>query len=203
MLAGSRYPELHKTWINISARVGGLLPNSLLFPSVQRSGDLDMVLRCMEDDFTPPQEGAGEADLLSGHYQMMLSQVWVGDVYEIFRLLIERKLAPESDAFTTLAHHLRLLRIPLEKHEIAAENKLSEPLAMQRYPPNNNETDIYHYSKNDERRAYIMPSGVSNRGSVMWKVIDVKSQKSFWLERRTLSERFVALWGPVPQLHLG
>ena len=48
------------------------------------------------------------------------------------------------------------------------------------------ETDIYHYSKNDERRAYIMPSGVSNRGSVMWQVIDVKnSQKSCCLERRT------------------
>ena len=34
MLAHSRYPELHKTWISISVRVGGLLPNTLLSLSV-------------------------------------------------------------------------------------------------------------------------------------------------------------------------
>jgi hypothetical protein len=64
-------------------------------------------------------EGADEtdqpADLLSAHYQLMLSELWVGAVYEIFRLLIDskRKLTPESDAITSLAHDLRLLRIPL------------------------------------------------------------------------------------------
>jgi len=203
MLARFRYPELHKTWNSISARVGGLLPNSLLLSLVHRTGDLDMILRAMEDDFSAPPEGAGEADwpadLLSDRYQLMLSELWVGVVYEIFRLLTdyERKLAPDSDAIMALAHDLRLLRIPLEKHEIAADKKLSEPLLMQTYAPNNNETDSYYYSKSDARRAYNMPSGVSSRGSVTWYVIDVKSQKSYWLERRALSERIVALWGPV------
>jgi hypothetical protein len=203
MLARFRYPELRETWTSISARVGGLLPNSPLLSSIHRTGDLDMMLRAMEDDFSAPPEGGDEAnrqaDLLSDHYQLMLSELWVGAVYEIFRLLTdsERKLAPDSDAIMALAHDLRLLRIPLEKHEIAADRKLSEPLLMQRYPPNINETDSYHYSKSDARRAYNMPSGVSSRGSVRWYVIDVKSQKSYWLERRALSERIVALWGPV------
>jgi hypothetical protein len=62
ILARSRYPELDKTWVSISVRVGGLLPNSLLMASVQRTVELDMVLRCMEDDFSPAPKGAGEVD---------------------------------------------------------------------------------------------------------------------------------------------
>ncbi len=197
MLARSRYPELRKTWINISARVGSLLPESLLWPSVHRTGNLDMMLRAMEDDYSAQPEGAGDEDLFSDHYQLMFSELWVGAVYEIFRLLNERKLAPDSDAFKALAHDLRLLRIPLEKHEIAADRKLSGPLLMERQPPNNNETDNYRYSSSDTQKAHIMPSGISNRGSSMWQVIDVQSNSSCWLERRALSERIVVLWGSV------
>jgi hypothetical protein len=193
VLARSRYPEIHKAWISTSVQLGGLLPSTLFMLSLQRAGDLDMVLRCMEDDYVPPSEGAGE---LSGHYQSMLSEHWIGAVYEIFRLLIERKLTSDNDAITGLAHHLRLLRIPLEKHEIAADKKLSGPLVMARYPPNNNEADNYYvYSKSDAQRAHGMLSGLSSRGSMMWQVIDLESNISYWLERRDLSERIVALWG--------
>jgi hypothetical protein len=94
-----------------------------------------------------------------------------------------------------LAHELRLLRIPLEKHEIAADRKLTEPLRMHRQPPNNDDTDSYEYSNNDARKAHIMPTGISSRGSVMWQVIDLQSNSSYWLERRDLSERIVALAG--------
>ena len=197
MLARSRYPELHKTWNGISARVGGVLPNSLLFPSIQKTGDLDMMLRAKEDDFSAAPEGAGDEDLFSDHYQLMFSELWVGAVYEIFRLLKERKLVPDRGAFKTLADDLTLLRIPLEKHEIATEWELSKPLLMQRNPPNNDKTDIYQYSKSDPQRAYNMPSGFSSRGSAMWHVFDVKSGISYCLERRALSERIVALWGSV------
>jgi hypothetical protein len=199
MLAHSRYPELHKTWISISVRVGGLLPNTLLSLSVQRAGELDMVLRCMEDDFSPEREGAGEVDLFSFHYQKMLSDIWVGKAYEIFSLLInsKRKLAPKRDAITDLARDLKLLRIPLEKHEIANDRVLSEPLQMERRPPKNNETDIYLYSKSDPQKAMPLEISRSSRGSVRWHVIDVKLERSCWLERRALSERIIALWGPV------
>jgi hypothetical protein len=171
------------------------------YVSVQRTGELDMALRSMEDDFSPPQEGAGDIDLFSGHYQMMLSELWVGDAYEIFRLLRARKLVLDDPAFETLAHDLELLAIPLEKHEIAAERKLTEPPLMQRSPPNNDKTDIYQYSKSGQQRAHIMPSGISSRGSVMWHVFDVKSGISYWLERRTLSERIVALWEDPALVH--
>ena len=81
---------------------------------------------------------------------MMLSELWVDDAYEIFRLLRARKLVLDNPAFDALAHDLKLLGIPLEKHEIAADNKLTEPLLMQRSPPNNDKTDIYQYSKSDQ-----------------------------------------------------
>jgi hypothetical protein len=192
-LAASRYPDLHQTWVKASFQIGSLLPNSLLVSSVQRAGQLDMVLRCMEDDFSLPPEGAKEDAIFSGDCQIMLSELWIGVVYEIFRLLIERKLAFDNDEFMALAHDLRLLRIPLEKHEIAADRKLSGPLLMRKHPSNNDETDRYRYLNQDAQRAHIMPTGISGRGSVMWNVIDVEASKSYWLERRALSERIVVV----------
>jgi hypothetical protein len=198
-LAAARYPELYEKWIKLSFRVGSLLPNSLLFFSIQKCGELDMVLRCMEDDFTPPQADTGDLEMLSFTYQSMLSELWVGSVYEIFRLLKSRKLVDDNVAFRALEYDLRLLRVTLEKHEIAADYKLSEPLVMQRQPSKEGERDCYQYLKSDQKRSHIMPSGVSRRGSLIWHVIDVSCKKSYWLERRALSERIVALWAPLAE----
>jgi hypothetical protein len=65
----------------------------MLFSSVQRAGELDVLLRCMEDELgadTSSQEGD-----FSFHYQAVLSESWVGQVYEIVRLLKARKLILE------------------------------------------------------------------------------------------------------------
>jgi hypothetical protein len=145
----------------------------------------------MEDDRSEP-EGASQEN--SFHYQMMLSELWVGAVYEIFRLLTERSLAPPNNEFKILNNELRLLRIPIEKHQIAKDNKLSRPLFMKKFPLKNDETDVYQYSRGDPQRAHIMPTGISHRGSAMWQVIDIESGPSYWLERRDLSERIVGLW---------
>jgi hypothetical protein len=45
-----KYPEIHKAWIDMSMYVGRQLPDSLLAVSIQRSGELDMLLRVMEDE---------------------------------------------------------------------------------------------------------------------------------------------------------
>jgi len=194
-LAASRHPELYRTWVTISHRAGSLLPDSMLAATIQRTGEIDMVLRCMEDEFSPAPEGAGEADIFSFNYQKMLSELWVGAVYEIFRVLTcpERKLVLDSNV-SALARDLKLLRIPLEKYEIADHKNLE----MERHPPKSDETDIYHYSKNDPKRRIIMPSKISSRGSVMWHVIDVKKDGSRWLERRALSERIVSSAVGIP-----
>jgi hypothetical protein len=187
--ASERYPILHEAWIRISHRVGGLLPNSLLSHSLQRYGELDLALRCMEDELAP-QVGKSQVEF---RYQILFSEIWVGGIYETLRLLADnsRKLAPDSDEFRTLAHDLRLLRIPLEKHEITSQGQLTVPLQMTTY----DQTKVYIYAKDDPQRSHIMPTGISARGSVVWQAIDGKTTAARWIERRSLSDQMIALWG--------
>jgi hypothetical protein len=171
-LARSLNPGLPEAWIRVSAKIGGLLPSSLLVVSVQRAGELDIVLRSMEDNFSPPQ-GEADVNLFSGHYQTMFSEIWIGDVYEIARLLRKRKLVGEDQDFTQLFHDLELLRIPLEKHEIAKDQKAVEK---------------------DPQRAHIMRREISSRGSLMWQVVDIRSGRQYSIERRELSERMIKIF---------
>lgn len=189
--ASAKDPILHETWIRISARIGGRLPNSLLTVNLQQCGELDLVLRAMEQEICD-----SEADLFSANYLTMLAGIWVGLTYEVVRLLKERKLVQRDHAFDELAHHLRLIRVPLEKHEIAADRKIVlDQLEMVRSPRNGDDSDAYFYKKRDPGRAHIMPMGLSDRGSTMWHVFDVEANQAYWLERRNLSERLVGLWG--------
>src|ERR1700674_530451 len=191
--ANLSHQTVAQTWVSVSYRVGGLLPNSLLGAAIQRDGNVDVVLRSMEDELAAPK--ATGPHMMHFHYQKMLSELWVGSVYETVRLLVERKLGPADSVFRELAHDLTMLRIPLEKHEIARDKKLTAPLQMRRLPPNNGETGIYEYPKDDSTKAHIMPVGTSGRGSVMWNVIDIQANVERWLERRDLSERLLAVWG--------
>lgn len=133
-------------------------------------------------------------EILSFNCQVMLSEIWICNSYEVFRLLQHRKLVDQNDAFEALAHDLKLLRIPIEKHEIANDRKLSAPLKMQRLPREGEVTSHYEYSKSDPRKAHIMGAGLSGRGSVMWEAMDGASGNSHWLERLSLSERIISLW---------
>ncbi|MCP3713004.1 hypothetical protein M3I54_39985 [Paraburkholderia sp. CNPSo 3274] len=142
----------------------------------------------MEDEYA---SGAAAADVLQWAAEPLasLSEAWVGQVYEVLRLTSERKLLAESESLVQLAHDFRLLRIPMEKHEIAADRSLSSPLAMYRSPVREGDAD-YHYDKRDPLRAHIMPAGISQRGSVQWLAIDLKADEAQrWIERRGLSER--------------
>lgn len=133
------------------------------------------------------------------HYQFMLSEVWTCKSYEVFRLLQSRKLLSQNNAFESLANDLKLLRITIDKHEIANDRKLSEPLQMQRISKEGEATSPYEYSRFDPRKAHIMGKGLSDRGSVMWEALDGASCNSHWLERLSLSERIISLWQPDDQ----
>jgi hypothetical protein len=182
-----RYSNLHSVWIRISFRIGGLLPKSALSHSVQRYGELDLVLRCMEDELAP-RIGREEVNF---QYQQLLSEMWIGGGYEILRLLNERKLSVESDNYRTLFRDLELLRITIDKHDIAGQGKLKEPLEMTYYE----EKDVYLFIKDDPQRSHIMPAGISAQGSLVWQVIDLKAEGTRWVDRRSLSDRMIALWG--------
>jgi len=195
--ARSRYERLDRSWVNTFAKIGSLLPRSLLMVSIQRDGALDLMLRRMENELSQTTQSIASSNIFGFHYHKMFAELWVGGMYETFRLLNDqtRKLVPATDEYKSLASGLKLLRVPLEKHEIAGDRKLAEALQTYRTPPRNDDREMYKYEKNDPLRAHIMPSGVSVRGSVMWQVTDLQSKSSYWIERRQLSDRILDLWG--------
>jgi hypothetical protein len=193
--AQAKYSQLHEQWNGISIRIGGRLPNSRLPMSIQRDGEVDLLLRCIEDeqaraDREPP-------GIFNFHYQKMLSEYWIGGIYENFRTLRQRKLADTTPAFDQIFSDLESIRVPLGKHELPKDWSLKEPLTMVRHPPNNNATDLYVYDPQDDQRSHIMGVGRSPRGSVIWHVVDLKTENDRWVERRELSDRILTMWKEV------
>lgn len=191
-LAAKQQEAVTQSWVTGSHRLGGALPGSLLSVSIQRTGRLDAVLRCMEDEYTSvalrEEIRPWVAEPLAS-----LSEMWIGQVYEIVRLARERKLIAESDFFEALAHDFRLLRVPMEKHEIAQDRSLMAPVPMSRTPAREGDVD-YRYDKKDPLRAHVMPTGISQRGSMQWLAIDISAALSQrWIERRDLSDRVLQL----------
>ncbi|TSP10644.1 hypothetical protein [Cupriavidus campinensis] len=188
--AGNR--ELQEKWIAISCNAGARVPASLLMMSVQRVGRLDVLLRALEAESRASEPGDGPT--LGSEYLAFLSEAWVGSLYEIVRSMEERQVHPAGVAFKELHHDLRLIRIPLEKYQVAGDRKLSEPLVYLRSPERKG--DVPHvYDKTDINRAHIMPMGLSERGAIQWLATDVSVKESRWIERQDLSDRFINLWG--------
>lgn len=193
--AARMHPELNKAWIRISVRLGSALPKSRLMSNVQSDGRLDLVLRCMEDERVAGAQAAEQDGMFDSHYQRMLSEAWTGNVYQTLRI-VERFGTIANDDVRSLTEDFRLLRVPLEKHQIAWErDELTAPLQLQRVPAKGDHTDTYLYEKTDPKRTHIMPTRLSYRGSVEWQVIDLKGGHDRWIERRALSDRIIALWG--------
>lgn len=193
-IARSRQEALVSRWIAASVRVGGLLPRSTLMVSVQRVGELDVVLRCMEEEIT----NGNSASISAPNYLMDFAELWIGSIYEIVRVINSDGIGPDNDELKALGHELRLLRVPLEKFQLAQDDKLKgASLALVRRPPNGDDTDEYVYSRDDKRRSHVLPRAISGRGSAMWGVIDIKNRREFWLERRDISDRFLKMWSPL------
>jgi hypothetical protein len=189
--AKSTHPKLNASWVRISHLVGSRrLPASRLGMSIQRDGEVDLVIRCIEDELRQTRS-AGQNDKLF-HYCNVMSEYWVGAMYETLRLLRARKLIleDERERFSAIFRDLELLRIPLEKHEIAKE----KPLTLTRNPPKNDSSDLYSYDPDDPTHSHIMPFGISARGSVTWHAIDLKTNSDKWIERRALSDQILDLW---------
>jgi hypothetical protein len=185
--------EITAEWTSISFRVGGILPSSTLVATVQMVGALDVLLRSMESDFRRAWSQRDETKMFETHYQVLLSGLWIGSAYEIFRLLRERTLGPHSKEFDALARDLKLVRIPLEKLEIADDRHILDPITMRRMPAKHDETDYDVYDPVDRGRSHIMPVGHKD-GSVAWYVLDGKTMESRWIHRISLADRILALW---------
>lgn len=211
--ARAKYPEQHGTWIDLSARLAGRISIVPLMMNVQRLGDLDLLLRAMED------EASANSSSLRGmsmafHYQLMLSETWVVVCYEALRVVRDRErkaaaleLAKDpaflQDDISSLAsfkaifHDVELLRMPITKYEIAKDSKMKGALNLRAIPANGDATDDRVYEKSDPARSHIMPTGISARASVMWQVLDHVAFKEHWVERRDLADRLLTLTDEV------
>jgi hypothetical protein len=164
--------------------------------SIQRAGELDLVCRALEDELmqSPPKDG--EMDFRD-NYLMMLSELWIGAAYAICFALKDRKLQLDEPDFVSLAEDLRLIRVQVEKHQIPSDWKLKEPLPLSTGPAKPGEAPerVTLYDKSDPLRAHIGRTGVSERRSVMWEVIEVHTNSMRWIERRQTADKMLAIFG--------
>lgn len=181
----------------MSVKVGGRLPQSLLMVSVQRAGEVDLVCRTLERDLVDRPPSATAVDLRH-NYLSMLSEWWISCTYAICYTLSSRKIFIEEEFFR-LANDLRMVRVQLEKHEVPSDRQLKEPMRFvpQQLRPDETQAPVYIYDKDDPRRAHIPGIGISPRHSIMWEVVDVKTETQRWLERTELSDRMLRILAPA------
>lgn len=187
--------------MQLSHRLAGrfnLVPAAL---RIQQQGDLDILLRCLEDEFNTNNDASGMN--LSFHYQMMFSETWIVGCYEILRAFQQRDLEADAagrptsdiselDEFKAIFCDLELLRMPIAKFEIAKDKKLAQPLPMCRVGDDESKP-IEFYDPKDPNRYHIMPMGMSSRGSASWLALDVRNSRQHWVERRDLADRLLSL----------
>jgi hypothetical protein len=206
-VARAKYRDAHVAWTDLSFRLSGRFNLPIASLNIQRQGDIDLLLRCMEDEFS--SNAAGEKADTTGvdmtfHYQMTLSEIWIVGCYEILRAFRQRDSdargagmptsgVSELNSFKSIFADLELLRMPLAKFEIAKDNKLKKPLLMQRVPHSDDASDHAFYDSKDPARYHLMPRGMSPRGAVSWVALDHLVNSERWIERRDLSERLLAL----------
>jgi hypothetical protein len=205
LLAKAKYPVESTAWTNLSGVLAGRFSLPVAMINFQRQGDLDVLLRCMEDEFEANRISEAQAPDFTLHYQLMLSETWVVACYEILRAFRQRdsESNPSNDAvsgldaFKSIFADLELLRMPIAKFEIAKENRIKQPLSMKAYPSNNDASDDRVYDRKDPTRSYIMQTGLSPRGSMTWLALDHSVPREYWIERRDLSDRLLALGSQV------
>lgn len=207
----TKYRAEHTARTNLSGVLSGRFNLPVAMMNIQRQGDLDLLLRCMEDEFEA-NKATEIADTtgsdMTFHYQLTLSEIWIVGCYEILRAFRQRDrnavdagLPPsgvsEMNSFKSIFADFHLLRIPMTKFEIANDNKMKEPLPIQRSPANNDASDQTFYDSKDPARYHIMPSAMSPRGSAGWVALDHLTKREHWVERRDLAERLLAMGNEI------
>jgi hypothetical protein len=200
-VARGKYRAENEAWVQLSYRLSGRFKLVTAIPSIQREGDLDILLRCLEDEFNTNKDASGMD--LSFHYQMMFSETWIVGCYEILRAFKQRDReavkasrptsgVSELDEFKSIFSDFELLRMPIAKFEIAKDNELEQPLPMHRVGDDETKPTEF-YDPKDPSRFHIMPKGVSARGSAVWLALDVRNSREHWVERRDLADRMLSL----------
>src|SRR5262249_8820802 len=86
-----KYRVEHEAWVQLSFGPSGRFNLVTATLSIQREGDLDILLRCLEDEFD--MNKAFGVDF-SYHYRLMFSETWIVGSYEILRASQQRGRLP-------------------------------------------------------------------------------------------------------------
>jgi hypothetical protein len=196
-VAHARQPALWTAWVNLSFRLGCAIPGFALSITIQKDGDVDLILRCLEDDMAALiQKSQGSPPATDIGFYRTLIRYWIGSMYETFRIL--KNARPADQRIKRIHDELALIRMPLEKLEIASDHKLSAPLKLKRFPPNGDASDEVVYDKSNKYKSHIMPEEYcSYCGSVIWTAIDGKTSRERQITRRAISDQILALGAPV------
>lgn len=197
-IARVNYAAEYVAWIKLSYLLSGRFRLPMAMLSIQRQGDLDVLLRCLEDEYH-----ANKDELFTLHYQLMFAETWVVGCYEFLRAFRDRDdKAPKAgkaksgvsdlDEFKSIFSDLELLRMPIAKFQIAKDRELGGPVPMERVGCGVAKP-IEFYDPKDPDRFHIMPRGPSARGSATWLVIDGRNKQQHWVERRELADRLLSL----------
>jgi hypothetical protein len=179
-VARAKYRAENEAWVQLSYRLSERFNLVTALSSIQREGDLDILLRCLEDEFGTNKDASGMD--FSFHYQM-ISETWIVGCYEILRAFQQRDReaatagrptsgVSELDEFKSIFIDFELLRMPIAKFEIAKDKKLEQPLPMRRVGDDETKP-IEFYDPKDPGRFHIMPKGLSPRGSAVWLALAV------------------------------
>ncbi|WP_441229408.1 hypothetical protein AB7828_03510 [Tardiphaga sp. 215_C5_N2_1] len=205
-VARGKYPAENRKWVGLSHVLAGRAGIAPMSASIQQAGEIDLLLRAMEDEFSPQQ---ADRDMFAFHYQKMLSETWVLACYEFLRALRQRDreaadllkkagkpsepdAVSESENFKALFEKLELLRMPIAKFEIAKDPSMKEPLQMRSVGPGPEREFIY--DNKDPARVHIMPTHVTHDGRIGWRALNHKTSQEFTIERRSLSDQILGLF---------
>ena len=199
-LSYEKYEDIYKEWKRASFRSLSLVSAPQIIGSLQELGRFDTVIRAMEDELQLElSQNSQGCDL---GFLPFLSENWLSKTYAIGRAIRQRNDCLPDD-FKNLLNDFKIIRVTLEKYEIANDRLLKEPLAFQTVPHDKDRRQIFSYDKKDKKRHHIMLTGISHRGSVVWEATEVcdkrdnNSKKEVSpsifkiLERRDLSDRFL------------
>lgn len=206
-LARSKYLSENRAWIDLAGALAGRSGILPLLMGVQRVGELDLVMRAMEDEFL----ARAAQDPFASNYQLVFAETWVVACYEALRAFKQRdeereKLAkkdgiqPETDALSNTAdfkvvfRQFELLRMPIAKYEVASERKMDGRSILMRTVGEGPHREFL-YTRSDPARFHIMPTVIGPNGRIGWYATDHlnKQQQTVWIERRVLSDKVLGL----------
>lgn len=118
--ARNSHRDVLTEWISISFNIGGRLPKSLLPVQIQRSGEIDLVARALEDEALGGALSDDEM-IFAANIGATYAELWVHGAYAIAWLLKHRDLVTDEEragGFDALFGDLERVRVALEKHEL-------------------------------------------------------------------------------------